>query len=152
MTSYSKITGIPDNEFISLVKSSSSRLDLFKRLDMCASGTSYQILKKKLISSNVDTSHFKAGGIGGKFNNSLDEILVENSSYKNMTSLKKRLIEENILPYKCSCGNNGEWNGKKLTLQLEHKNGISNDHRRDNLEFLCPNCHSQTETYAGKNK
>ena len=41
---------------------------------------------------------------------------------------------------------------KKLSLQLDHINGINNDHRIENLRFLCPNCHSQTETYAGKNK
>ena len=53
--------------------------------------------------------------------------------------------------YKRQCGNEGFWNGKKLVLQLEHKNGIHNDHRVENLCFLCPNCHSQTDTYSGKN-
>ena len=39
----------------------------------------------------------------------------------------------------------------KLTLQLDHINGINNDNRKENLRFLCPNCHSQTNTFAGKN-
>lgn len=39
---------------------------------------------------------------------------------------------------------------KKLTLQLDHINGKNNDHRIENLRLLCPNCHSITETYAGK--
>lgn len=38
-----------------------------------------------------------------------------------------------------------------LTLQLDHINRVNNDHRLTNLRFLCPNCHSQTDTYAGKN-
>jgi hypothetical protein len=42
------------------------------------------------------------------------------------------------------------WNEKKLTLQLDHINGIRNDHRLENLRWLCPNCHSQTETFCGK--
>ena len=44
-----------------------------------------------------------------------------------------------------------EWLGNPLALQLDHINGVNNDHRLTNLRFLCPNCHSQTDTYAGKN-
>lgn len=56
------------------------------------------------------------------------------------------------LPYKCyDCGNPGMHNGKKLVLQVDHRNGIQNDHRLENLGFICPNCHSQTETYTGGN-
>ena len=65
---------------------------------------------------------------------SLDKILVENSNYQNRSSLKKRLIREAKLEYKCyQCGGNDEWNGKKLSLQLNHKNGINNDNRIENL-------------------
>ena len=66
--------------------------------------------------------------------------------------LKERLVKEKYLEYKCAeCGIT-EWNGKPLSLHLDHINGINNDHRIENLRFLCPNCHSQTNTYAGKNK
>jgi len=61
--------------------------------------------------------------------------------------------KQNLLPYRCAkCGNEGEWLSHKLSLQLKHKNGTWNDNRLENLEFLCPNYHSQTEHYAGKNK
>ena len=83
----------------------------------------------------------------------MEDILVENSTYTNRTALKERLIKEKILEYKCAiCGNEGIWNGNPLTLQLDHINGINNDHRIKNLRFLCPNCHSQTETFSGRNK
>lgn len=81
---------------------------------------------------------------------SLDEVLVENSTY-NRTHLRIRLIQEGILPEICACCKLPPiWNNKKLILQLEHKNGIPNDNRIENLELLCPNCHSQTDTFAGK--
>lgn len=57
-----------------------------------------------------------------------------------------------LLDESCSeCGVGPVWNGTALTLQLDHINGVSTDHRLDNLRILCPNCHSQTETYCGRN-
>ena len=103
----------------------------------------------------INTDHFKLynSKVSSHPIYSMDEILVENSFYENINCLKKRLISNNLLEYVCAeCGNTGEWNGQKLVLQLEHKNGIHNDHRLSNLEFLCPNYHSQTNTYSGKNK
>lgn len=81
-----------------------------------------------------------------------EEVFIENSDYARH-HIKKRCIDEKLIEYKCSsCGINDEWNDKRLILQLEHINGISNDNRIENLTFLCPNCHSQTKTYAAKNR
>jgi Zn finger protein HypA/HybF involved in hydrogenase expression len=66
---------------------------------------------------------------------------------------KNRIIKNNLIEYKCvKCGLGNEWNNEPISLQLEHINGINNDNRLENLAFICPNCHSQTDTYAGKNK
>jgi len=81
-----------------------------------------------------------------------DEVFVEESTIARH-HVKKRLLEQKLIPYICDdCGNDGNWNGKKLVLQLEHKNGKNNDNRLENLAFLCPNCHTQTKTYAAKNR
>jgi 5-methylcytosine-specific restriction endonuclease McrA len=83
----------------------------------------------------------------------LKDILIENSTYANISRLKERLLQENKLEYKCAiCGNNGRWLDKPLSLQLDHINGNHMDHRLENLRFLCPNCHAQTDTFSGKNK
>lgn len=66
--------------------------------------------------------------------------------------LNKRLRKDNLMPYSCGiCGNTGIWNNKPLTLQVDHINGMPNDNRIENLRWLCPNCHAQTSTWAGKN-
>jgi len=66
--------------------------------------------------------------------------------------LKRRLIKEGLKENKCEECGIGNWNGKELICQLDHRNGISDDHRYENLIMLCPNCHSQTDTYCGRNK
>ena len=80
-----------------------------------------------------------------------EQVFVEGSVYARHL-VKKRILKFRLLPYVCvECGNDGNWNGKILTLQLDHINGVCNDNRLSNLRFICPNCHSQTDTYAGKN-
>jgi 5-methylcytosine-specific restriction endonuclease McrA len=82
----------------------------------------------------------------------LNELLVENSRFTTQW-IKRRLLQENLLEYKCNrCPNTGTHNGKPLVLQLHHINGNNRDHRFDNLELLCPNCHTQTDNYGSKKR
>ena len=65
--------------------------------------------------------------------------------------LKKRLLQNSLLKEECYiCKLPPIWNGQVLKLQIDHINGIRFDHRLENLRLLCPNCHSQTSTFAGK--
>lgn len=70
---------------------------------------------------------------------------------KNRKSIKAALLRLGVFEYKCQCCGIDSWMNNHISLQLEHKNGISDDNRLENLCLLCPNCHSQTDTYAGKN-
>lgn len=79
------------------------------------------------------------------------DAFIENSSVARHV-IKKRIIRDALIEYNCNCcGIMPLWNGTTLSLQLDHINGVNNDHRLENLRFLCPNCHTQQETYAAKN-
>lgn len=82
---------------------------------------------------------------------SYKEIFKKHSK-ANRAYVRTFLIKNKQIDYKCNtCFNKGFWLKRKLSLHLDHINGVRNDNRLENLRFLCPNCHSQTDTYCGKN-
>lgn len=152
MTAY--YNQISDEQFREIVESSISYAEVMRKLGYTANrGNSYSGVKEKIKSLNIDTSHFKgqSHGTSDTTRYSLEEILVKDSPYTNMTSLKKRILDNNLLDYKCAICGITEWNNKPLVLQLDHINGDNRDNRLENLRLLCPNCHSQTETFCRKN-
>lgn len=110
-------------------------------------------LQKQIIELNVSVDKFeqnrkKAGRKGG-VRKPIEMVLCKNGPKLNGRDLKRRLIFEGLRKDLCEkCGIGPVWNGMKLTLQLEHKNGDHFDNREENLSILCPNCHSQTHTYG----
>lgn len=89
----------------------------------------------------------------GSNKRNLDDILQGKYPEYPTDKLKKRLISEKILDKVCvECGITDSWNDKPIVLHLDHINGVNNDHRLENLRLLCPNCHSQTDTWCGRGK
>lgn len=69
---------------------------------------------------------------------------------KERSTLRKVLARLN--GYVCECCGISEWNSKEITLQVDHINGLANDNSLENLRLICPNCHSQSDTFSGRNK
>ena len=142
-----------DDEFIKICNESVSMLQASKDVNM--SFTSFKRKAEKLNCYKTNQNWNKGKNsisdlrIKSKYSN---ELFCKNSSARR-EYIKSLIIKNNLKDYKCEeCDIKNTWNGKNLSLHLDHKNGIRNDNRLDNLRFLCPNCHSQTETYCVKNK
>lgn len=147
-----------DEQFITAARESTSASAVLRAIGLCETGSSHSTVKNAVVRLGVDTSHWLGQGhLKGKHHSwgkkvVLGELLVRDSSVKNRTALKQRLLKEGVLQNKCSeCGQDREWNGKPLVMVLDHINGVNNDNRPENLRMLCPNCNSQQDTFAGKN-
>lgn len=152
MSKTSIIHEIPDDKFKNIVDTSNTYSEMLKIIGLPTAGNNYGTLKKRIKSMGIPfSSKYK-----GKFNREitpLSEILVKGSTF-HRGHMKERLIKEGILETVCAiCGMEATWEGKPLTLILDHINGIPNDNELSNLRLVCPNCNSQLPTHAGrKNK
>ena len=145
-------------EYIKAAQNSLSIAQMCRELGVKPVGGNYYVIKNKIKEYDIDISHFtgKAWNQGKRYRpinkpKSLEEILKEDSPYQSF-KLKARLLESGLKENRCECCNNTEWLGKPIKLELHHINGNHNDNRLENLQLLCPNCHSYTDTYRGRNK
>jgi hypothetical protein len=107
----------------------------------------------------IDISHMKGqgwsrgmpSGIPSANKIPLEEILVKDSTYTSSDKLRKRLIDNGLKAVACESCHLDSWMGRTISLELNHVNGDRFDHRLENLQLLCPNCHAQTPNYRGKN-
>lgn len=144
--------GYTINDVKEAVRNAECFTDVLRYLTLSEVGGNFQTIKRIIKNQNIDISHFLKNPNNRKRKQVIiDEVLVENSKIPR-NSLRRLILRENVIPYICDiCENKGMWQNKHMTLDLDHKNGIRNDNRPNNLRFLCPNCHSQTATYRGKN-
>lgn len=152
-----KIYKLSDEQFVELLKKSSTISEVLFKLGYTVKGNSwgYSQVKRRMDDLNLDCSIFKGKSAvikTNKLNNvKKEDILKENCKHQR-TVLRRYVIKNNLIPYKCAICGCTEWQGKTLSLELDHINGVNNDNRLENLRFLCPNCHSQTSTYGSRNQ
>jgi hypothetical protein len=140
----------------SAVKQANSIREAIELLGLRAAGGNYKSLHAACerfdLSVPYTTGESQTESARTKNRRADDEVFVKNSDYHNRTQIKMRMFKLGV-PNVCSeCGQGPEWNGRPLTLTLDHINGVWNDNRLENLRILCGHCHSQTGTFCGGNR
>lgn len=137
------------------VSKSKSVAQVLRNLGLKIAGGTHSHIVRRLKKFQIDTSHFTGQGHlkGCQSNNRLtaDEVFSQSFDRRpNASRLRRALIESGV-KYRCvKCKNEGVWNGEPLTLHVDHKDGDWQNNQRENLRFMCPNCHSQTKTFGNK--
>ena len=152
------VWSIPKEKLLELVETSNSIKELVGKIGLNNKSGSNDVTVKQCLEHNgID---WKPLALKGKLNInrkgtnrtvSNEELFINNSKH-GRNVVRGRILRDNLIPYKCAiCGQEPEWNGKPMPLILDHINGVRDDHRLDNLRFVCGNCNLQLDTTAGKN-
>lgn len=141
-----------DKELILAVESCNNFTDLCLKLGYKRRPGNFNSIRININRLNLDISHFiQVSKVDNKKVYTKEDVFCENSQVTYST-VKAWVIRYNLLSYICDeCLLQNVWNNKPLVLHLDHINGNRQDHRLENLRFLCPNCHSQSSTYCGRN-
>jgi len=117
---------------------------------MCPSGNGWRVLKKHAAIWGISTEHFLPNGRPARPARPLAEWLVEGSVITS-TRLKRRLYAAGLKTPVCElCGQGEEWQGRRMSLILDHVNGVRDDNRLENLRIVCPNCNATLDTHCGR--
>lgn len=136
------------------IASSISVRQTLNKLNVKAAGGNYYIFHKAINHFKLDTSHFTGQDISGRKlplrRKPINEYLTKDSGVQS-NKLRKYLLDEKIFEHKCSSCTNTTWLDNLIPLELDHIDGDNTNNKLANLRLLCPNCHSLTPTYRGRN-
>lgn len=141
----SKVWLPTDKEFSQIILESASIAEALRKLGMTRHPNNYQSIKIRCKRLGLSPRRAKNGHYSRL-------SILRKDSTAGRRSVKLKVLREGLLEYKCQiCGMEPFWNGMELGLTLDHINGTPDDHRIENLRFVCPNCDRQLETYCNKN-
>jgi len=138
------------------IAASTNWSEALRKLGVRAAGGNHRVLKRWAQAWQIPTNHFDSYAHVGRHLQRelipLEQVLVERSTY-NRGSLKKRLLASGLKERRCElCGQDEEWHGRRMSLILDHINGVHDDNRLENLRIVCPNCAATLETHCARNQ
>lgn len=137
------------------ISQSFSKREALQKLGIASQGGNYRVINKAIDLYNIDISHFrgKVWNKGRTFGpkRPLSDYF---SNQYSITShaLRVRLLDEHLKERKCEKCHLSQWKGRPIPLELDHIDGNHKNNNLSNLRILCPNCHSMTSTFRGRNK
>lgn len=137
-------------ELEQFIKQSNTWSEIERKAGLSVSGSNHKKLQKLAASWQLDFSHFCGYKAASLYKTGSKHVLQKDSGFSR-SKVKNCVLDESLIPYKCAvCGQLPKWQGKPLTLILDHINGDGTDHRLENLRFMCPNCNEQLPTNKGR--
>lgn len=147
----SKVYAVSDKDFSDIISGSTNFSEVERKLGYLSKGGGRDLIRQRCLELGLSIQHFTGKSQVKKRKWTPEEIFIEDSPV-NQTVLRKWFKQGNYTPYICSiCGQKPFWNGKELTLTLDHINGNNHDDRLENLRWVCPNCDRQLPTFGSKN-
>ncbi|MFJ8844489.1 HNH endonuclease [Streptomyces cyaneofuscatus] len=149
----------PRTALTEAVAASGSLAGVLSSLGLGNNGTARARVKRDIETYGLSLAHFTGQGHrrGTRSPNrkSAAEILkrLDTGASRTKTTQLRRALDDIGVPHACArCGTGDTWRGKRLVLEIDHINGDRLDNRRENLRYLCPSCHSQTQTFSKARK
>jgi len=146
---------VTEELFRASIAESVSISQALEKMGVKAAGGNYEVFNARVKKLQIDISHFTgmAWNKGQKHSSKrkLEDYLSNNAAIGSF-KLKNRILKEGLKPHECENCLNTKWLDNPIPLELHHINGNSKDNSLVNLQLLCPNCHSLTDNYRGKNK
>ncbi|MFJ6723306.1 HNH endonuclease [Streptomyces sp. NPDC091281] len=148
---------IDEDRLRALVPDATSYADVLRGLGLAVDHTHHRRVRRAVSRLGLDTSHFTRRSRAAPERPGpapiAPRVLVVLPPQAGRTNRERlhRALTETGVPYACAeCGNPGTWRGRPITLQIDHISGDWRDNRRENLRYLCPNCHALTDTWCRK--